>query len=373
MGFIQFVKNIFRKENQYESEMIDGIELDQIYHNRDVALDVVKRIQKLVNDQESYKPEYEVVVEELTTVEQVIQLKPSIIEEIELMSASYSESLLKKDDFRKVVDKEYPEIEYLDNFTDDLEKVIKDLKEAEDKQRVVKRDLDYLDVEKSEIIHKRKRYNSALEMLKVLLGLVGGGALIATIVFTALIYSGQDVMIPGLITSGVIVAVGLYIFVFRRYLIYEIKRGYKLDKKAVSIANKIKLKYVKNQQYLDFVYKKYKVISGEMLELRYDNFQKLMRNRERYKKLTRNLSALLGDIEHMLHQYNVLNPKYVTEHLDYFSSEKSRLLLQESLKERKDAYTGLIRKNEKEIEFMFNILKEVDEDITMEDVMDYKF
>lgn len=373
MGFIQFIKNIFNKDNHFDEEIIEGIELDQIYHDRDVALDVVKRIQKLVGDQESYKPEYEMVIEELTTVEQVIQLPGPIIAELELMSASYSESLLKKDDFRKVVDKEYPDIEYLNDFTDDLEKVIKDLKEAEEKQRVVKRDLDYLDIEKSEIIYKRKRYNSALEMLKVLLGLVGGGGLIATIVFTALIYSGQDVMMPALITSGIIIAVGLYIFVFRRYLIYEIKKGYKLDKKAVGIANKIKIKYVKNQQYLDYVYRKYKVISGEMLELRYDNFQKLMRNRERYKKLSRNLSALIGDIEHMLHKYNVLNPKYVTEHLDYFSSEKSRLMLQEGLQERKEAYTGLIRKNEKEIAFMFNILKEVDSDITMTDVMDYKF
>jgi hypothetical protein len=64
----------------------------------------------------------------------------------------------------------------------------------------------------------------------------------------------------------------LWGFVFRRYCIHEIKKNQLLYERALKLINKVKIKFVHNQQLLEFQYKKYKVNSSEVLELRYENY-----------------------------------------------------------------------------------------------------
>jgi len=372
MGLRNFFSKLFNFKTEYDEEIIEGINLEQVYENKDVAVDVVKRIQKLSKDNLSYLPEYEALVNEITTLEKVGQLPIGVLKELELMSHNYAEGMLKKDDFKKVVNQEHPEIIYLEQYKDDIDKVISALKRVEDNQRIVKRDLDILEGEKADIMYKRNRYTGALDIMKILLIATTIGAVIATIIFSGLIYKEVEILLPALITFGIIFAFGTYIYIFRRYMIYEIKKARKLDKRAVFLINKTKIKYVNNQQYLDYAYEKYRVNSCEMLELRYENLQKMNRNKERYKKLSTNINVLLDDIARLLKQYNIENPRYVVSHLDYFSSEKSRSLLIRGMVERKEEYQRLIKKNEKEIEFMFDILKEVDPDITMQEILNAK-
>lgn len=372
MGFFNWFKNLFLVKTEYEEEIVQGIDVDHIHDDLDVALDVVKRIRKIAKDNEAYKPEFNHLVEQITTLEKVSRLPKAILDDLEQMAHSYAESMLKKESFKKVVNSEHPEIVYLEQYKEDIEKVIGDLKRIEENQRIVKRDLDILEGEKADIYYKKRRFKGALIWLKYLLIGVMISTVIAGIVFTALISSGEAVLIPALITFGIVIALGLYIFIFRRYLVYEIKKAGKLDKRAIALMNKTKLKYVNNQQYLDFAYQKYRVNSCEMLELRYENLQKLKRNKERYKRLNTNIGTLLEDIAYMLKKYNIEHTDYVTDQLDYFSSKDSRDLLLRGLKDRKDEYQKLIKKNEKEINFMFDILKDVDPDISMEKIMAYR-
>jgi hypothetical protein len=369
MGLWGFISKLFKVETEFEEEIINGIDVEQVHQNKDVAIDVVKRIQKISNDNLSYLPEYKAVIEEITTLEKVDGLPSSVIKELELMSHNYAEGMLKKESFKKVVNKEHPDIVYLEQYKDDINKVIQGLKRIEENQRIVKRDLDMLEGEKADIYYKRERYGKALDVTKILLILTAIGAVIGVVIFCILIYIEVAILLPASITFGILFAVGIYIYIFRRYLIYEIKKSIKLDKRAVTLTNKTKIKYVNNQQYLDYAYEKYRVNSCEMLELRFENLQKLNRNKERYKRLNSNIGALLDDIAYLLNQYNIGNPRYIVDHLDYFSSDKSRALLFRGLNERREEYLRLIKKNEKEIKFMFGILKDVDPDITMEEIM----
>lgn len=187
-------------------------------------------------------------------------------------------------------------------------------------------------------------------------------ALILGIIF---IKKDIDIFIPSVIMIVIIAFFGLWIYIFRRYVIHEIKKNNILSQRAVELLNKIKIKYVNNKQFLDYEYKKYKVKSGDMLQDRWNMYKQNKEHRHRIHKMSSNIIILEQDIERLLLKNNINTSNYILDNINIFATKKARLEYKEQIKHDKDIIKKSIDDSNNQIKLIIKILIDVrDNDTT---------
>ena len=232
--------------------------------------------------------------------------------------------------------------------------------EHEKKLSVIKNDLYHLEGERAEIAYKNNRAIKALGFIKIMLLTTIVLTSLATLILTTLFFVYEtDVFLPSLVVIVAVSFIGLWLFVFRRYLIFELKRNQKLQKREVELTNKIKIKFVNIQQFLDYAYKKYQVNSSEMLQIRWENYQKNSKNEARLKRISNNIASLIQDMDRLLMRNNMDGGTFVSDHIDYFTSKKGRKMLEAALELEKDDVKLSYDQCDNEIYILSKLLEQI--------------
>lgn len=354
------LKMIFSKRARVEEETFRGIDLEHMFTSPKVAEDIRARVQEIIDKKKNLMPQYEKATNELTLVQRIDQLPKEEINDLEVLATLYSETLMEKDTFQKVIQNQSTVPKYLEKYKNEIPKVIKQLKEHEKRQNMIKNDLNILEGEKGEINFRSTRSQFALNFLRLALIItLIASAIVALILTTMFFVYNSNVFIPSIITVVLILFIILWIFVFRRYLIYDLKKNAKLQKRLTELNNKTKIKYVNVQQFLDYEHKKYQVNSSEMLELRWENYQQHAKNEARFKRVSNNVSTMLQDINRLLIRNNINADTYVTDHIDYFTSKKGRTMLQNALEIERQDIKKAIDQCENDILVLSRLLEEI--------------
>ncbi|HHY99853.1 MAG TPA: DUF2207 domain-containing protein, partial [Tissierellia bacterium] len=150
----------------------------------------------------------------------------------------------------------------IQKYEDEVPKILKEIQEAEEKQRRVKRDVDYLEGEKEELIYNREQLENAKIMIhKVSIGTVITFGIIA-LIFASIIMNGNNrIFIPAVITAIAAIGMGTWLYIFRRRVEYEIVKNGRMQARAVKLLNKAKIRYVYYTNFLEYEYKKFNVDS----------------------------------------------------------------------------------------------------------------
>ena len=160
------------------------------------------------------------------------------------------------------------------------------IKEAEEKQRIFRQDLAYLEGEKEELADERGRLESGLVFVhKATIGLVMMLSAVTIILIFLLVFRGTNVFFAlAVIVFMVIVLVGL-LYAFRRRIVFELAVNLKKQKRAVEFINKKVVLYAHYTNFLSYEYRKYRVSNSKMLK---DNMQEY----ELYKHITNRLDTV---------------------------------------------------------------------------------
>lgn len=348
MGFIDKFKNLLIKNTKVDEDLLSGIDIDveNMYVDKEVAIKLEKRYGQIKSEKEDKIKVYKQVVSDLAIVQKIEALPKEFKRELEKHAAIYSKSLVHKSDVQKKI-KELSNTAptYLEKHQGDIPKAIKIIKEYEEKQRLVTNDLNHLEGEKIELNYQSIRLNKAFKFLKNTMIFMLFAFSIAVLILTTLFFVyDHNILTMAIITMTSAIFFGIWTYVFRRYLIHELKKNQLLQKRAIELINKTKIKYVNNQQLLDYEYKKYKVNSSEMLELRWDNYKDNINNKKQYKSISNNMITTLQEIEKLLRKNSIDNDNYVIEKIDYFSSKKGRVSLAQSLEEEKNNISEEIKR-----------------------------
>ena len=203
--------------------------------------------------------------------------------------------------------------------------------EAEEYRRVLKQDLGYLSGEKAELEYERDFLESSLMFIrKFTIFMVTLFALAAIVMAFLFMFRGSEIVFPAAVLTIFVMVVIFIIFIFRRRVLYELKLNEKKQTRAVSLINKKTAVFAHYTNYLNFVYKKYRVRNAQMLK-------KNIKDVESYKHLTgrldnirnilyqtqdqiedflrkKNIAHLSSSIEHFAQTINVMDKKkYYTE------------------------------------------------------------
>ena len=340
------------KGRHVEEKMVSGfdIDMDRLYEDPEAAIEIQNRYIDNVKRLDKLKPKYRQYVEYVAVLERIDMLPPKVLKDLEKMCQIYSETLVQKSEFRdQIRSTEGGQNEYLEKYEDSMSKIIKMMKGHEDNQRLVKQDMAYLEAEKTELTYQSGRMGSALKFVKnafIVIAVVA--ALTALVLSTMLFINKSSILIPAMIAMVAVIAGTVWVYVFRRYLIHEINKTNKLMKRAVELTNKTKIKYINNQKVLDFQYRKYKVDSSEMLELRWENYRAKITAKTQYRNISNSIAAMITDIEDLMKKNGVDDDGLVLDHLDYFVSKQGRKILMNKLNERRDELKAEYERADKE-------------------------
>lgn len=351
-----------RKRGFVEEDILEGVDIDieGLYEDPAVALELQERYIGAIKQTDILRPKYKKAIEEITLLQRIEMLSSRAKQELEKLCQIYSETLVKKGEFKEKIKGQNQEAQrgaYLEQYEDNMEKIIEMMEGHEENQRMVKQDLAYLESEKSELLYQSRRLKKAFTFVRSAFIVVAFMTAFAAFILSVMyfVYS-IAILMPAMIAMVAVIAATVWVYVFRRYLRHEIGKNQKLMKRAVELINKTKIKYINNQKVIDYQCRKYKVDSSEMLRLRWENYNSKVMAERQYINISNSIAAMITDIEDLLNKNGIKDDGFVLDYMDYFTSKKGRRILMDRLNDKKEELMRSLKNSEKESQVLNLVL-----------------
>ncbi|WP_341877687.1 hypothetical protein [Defluviitalea saccharophila] len=309
-------------------------ELMDIAHKK---IDLLKELQEVTKEEKELERFKLLTAEDLRKIRKLLFDHKAIEDEKESLKGR----LISKNRILNTIQK----------YEDEVPKILKEIQEAEEKQRRVKRDVDYLEGEKEELIYNREQLENAKIMIhKVSIGTVITFGIIA-LIFASIIMNGNNrIFIPAVITAIAAIGMGTWLYIFRRRVEYEIVKNGRMQARAVKLLNKAKIRYVYYTNFLEYEYKKFNVDSLEQLERNWELYKKNKHHEKRYRSINSTMSRIEDEVLDILENRGI--------HVNYFDDIKQW----SSVEERKKILMALQQEKEA-LESKLDFLDTYQEDI----------
>lgn len=259
---------------------------------------------------EDLKKEYQVVTSYLTDIQRIeelpIDMANEIIENakrIEMMDKNrhtylQSEELLSMEQYKIIA-----------RLEDEVPDTIKTLYEMEQRDAMLKNDMGHLEGEKESLKYRRRDCSVGIDRLRGALGTV---LILFFITALALVWFGLSTRANVTMYALIIAAVVMIIFAacYAKYVDYknEIKESDAKLKRAVSLLNKVKAKYVNNTNTLDYIYEKYGVNSSKELEYVWAQYDTMNKDAMRYTQANNDFRVYCDQLVKRLERIGVKDP-----------------------------------------------------------------
>lgn len=259
---------------------------------------------------EDLKKEYQVVTSYLTDIQRIEELPIDIATEIienakriEMLDKNrhtylQSENLLTMEQYKT-----------LTRLEDEVPDTIKTLYEMEQRDSMLKNDMGHLEGEKESLKYRRRDCSVGIDRLRGILGTV---LVLFMVTAMGVIWYGlstrTNVVMPAMIIAAVVMLV--FALCYAKYVDYksEIKEADAKVKRAVSLLNKVKAKYINNTSTLDYIYDKYGVHSSKELEYMWAQYDIMNKDAMRYSQANNDFRVYCDQLVKRLEQIGVKDP-----------------------------------------------------------------
>lgn len=256
---------------------------------------------------EDAKMEYQMVTCYLTDI-QIIESLPSEQKE-EVIGLAKKIIVLEQDrnDFRnsekKLSNRQYA---YLQSQEESMGSILKSLYEDERYYQMVRQDMHHLEGEKGALTYDRNMLKGKIHSFHKVakLGIVYVSALLLLLVLYGYMYQKQiDFLTLTLVSLSA--AGAAYLFFSYRKAIYDLKVTEAKLNKAITLLNRIKLKYVNISSRLEYAYEKHMVHSAQELNHQFNLFQSMKKDREIYQKTSEKFYKANTELITLLQNYHL--------------------------------------------------------------------
>ncbi len=259
---------------------------------------------------EDLKKEYQVVTSYLTDIQRIEELPIDIATElidtakrIEMLDKNrhtylQSENLLTMEQYKTMAKLE-----------DEVVDTIKTLNEMEHRDAMLKNDMGHLEGEKESLKFRRRDCSVGIDRLRAALGTVLVlFFLTAVVVIWYGLSTRANVTIPALVIGAIVMVV--FAACYAKYIDYkmEIKETDAKVKRAVSLLNKVKAKYINNTSTLDYIYEKYGVHSSKELEYMWAQYDTMNKDAMRYSQANTDFRVYCDQLVKRLEKIGVKDP-----------------------------------------------------------------
>ena len=245
----------------------------------DEALDIVSDRVVLINRLKS-------VEERMAEVESYGKLSDEDVEDLKELLARYSSLAKDSNALKYQVTSFDANLIRMEKLGESAEKNMPEIKYAEERQRIFKQDISYLEGEKMVLEHASERLKNAIDFVYkfsiAMVFLFGGLSLL--MIFLYIFRNVQTMPAISAMLVFVIIIAGL-LYALRNRLKYELALNYKKQSRAIEILNKKVVVYAHFTNYLNYEYRKFKVRNSEMLANNLHDYSN-------YRHLTKRLDSL---------------------------------------------------------------------------------
>lgn len=271
--------------NEYSDDNIEKVSAGNRTENeRQNVRDFCEQLVDSVTHMEEAKTEYRIVTEYLSDIQRIEELPVDMAKKL----IGTSEQIVRLDKERQTyVESEnlLPPEQYniMSTYEGDIIDTIKKLNEMEMRDSMLKSDMGHLEGEKEDLKYNRLDDADKIEHLR---------GIIITILVLFLLTSGflcvyafmtkTSVTLYALITGAVAMICFAIFYVRYSNLKREINDTDAKVNRAISLLNKVKVKYINNTNALDYIYAKYDINSSKELEYRYELYNTMVRDEKKY-------------------------------------------------------------------------------------------
>lgn len=355
MGLLNTVKDIFTKtevtEETFEYESIeDFLEKQAKQRNGEQEDDIAFKCDQIVDatyQMEDLRAEYDMVTSYFTDIQTIEELPQNIKQEIMNIAQkiAYLENetsqFLHSDD--RISDENFRMIQGIENLTE----VFGQLKDLEDMDMKIKRDLKNLEAEKN----SQEYLQDSIEerQAKIRMFLIGFGAVSVLLVVTLAvvgILADTNLVIPILLILLVIAGMAALSVITYRNMSYEFKMSQMRENRAINLMNKVKIKYINNTSTLDYLYSKYNIKSLRELEYLYDQYLIMVDEVRQYQKTAGDLREFSDNLSKLLFAHGVKDPDIWTKQFLALIDNREMVEVKHSLNVRRQKLREQIAYNE---------------------------
>lgn len=368
MGFFKRRKDQKRLEKVLEDVQISGgLESLSDQSPAGTMIERCERVMENAREIDDGKKEYYIVTSYLNDIELIENLAPDQAEEIQKAADYVAKLNLARDQFlntsKKISDAQFQMIQRQE---DQIPDAIKNLRSNEEYQTTVKRDMQYLEgekheweIQKKDLKRLRKRLRQASFML---LFTVLTAAVLLIVLEKGFYYELQYAWI-GVITAA---------FLGAAYIVLRLESSRRDSRQAevninyaITLLNKVKIKYVNITNAVDYVHEKYHVRDSREFEYQWDLYQEAMREQEKYRKTNEDLNYYYEKLVRLLKKCELYDSRVWIEQPQALVDQKEMVEIKHNLLVRRQklrskiAYNlDIVKKERREIDRLMKLHNE---------------
>jgi len=271
--------------------------IDEIIALCDEGLDIVSDRMVLID-------RLKVIEEKLEEVESYNNLNDDEVEDLKEMLSRYLSLSRDSNALKYQVTSFDKSLTKMENLASEAPKAINEIKYAEERQKIFKKDISYLAGEKMVLEHDNERLQNAIDFVyKFTIAMVMFFSGTTVLMVFLYIFQNVQTMLIMAVMLVLIIVVTALLYSLRIRLKHELALNYKKQKRAVELLNKKTVVYAHFTNFLNYEYKKFKVRNADMLSNNLTDYN-------HYKHLTKRLDSLRSSL------YNV------EQSLEFFLKEK---------------------------------------------------
>ena len=355
MSLLTNVKDFFTKaeitEETFEYESIDSFLAKRQAQEGGEQEDITYKCDQIVDatyQMEDLRAEYDMVTSYFSDIQTIEELpadvRAQIVEiarKITLLENETS-AFLHSDD--RISDENFRMIQGLEP---ELTELFGRLKELEDMDEKIKRDMKHLEAEKNSLEYTQEVIGEKQAKLRTFLMGFGVAAAITVLALSAISIAAEtSLLIPILIILFVVAGMAALSIVVYKNLSYEFKLCEVKENRAIGLMNKVKIKYVNNTSTLEYLYSKYRIKSLRELEYLYDQYLIMVDEVRKYQRTTGNLREFSDALSKILYAHGVKDPDIWTKQSMALVDRREMVEVKHSLNVRRQKLREQIAYNE---------------------------
>lgn len=308
-----------------------------ILDERQAVSDFCEQLIDVTAHMEEIKKEYRVVTNYLTDIQRIEELPVEAAEDINATAQmivqldadrqSYleSEKLLPLEQYNTMA-----------AYEDEVFDTIKKLNEMEMRDSMLKSDMGHLEGEKESLKYVRADDSDRIERLRgVIITILVLFLLTSTGLFVYAASAKKAVTLYALAVGAV--AVIAFAIAYVRYVDIrkEAKEAEAKLNRAISLLNKVKVKYINNINTMEYIYRKYGIHSCKELEYRNELYQKMVRDEKRFDRADNDLRVQQERLQKKLDRIGVRDTSVWVSQVHAFIERSELSGIKEALMERR--------------------------------------
>ncbi len=198
--------------------------------------------------------------------------------------------------------KNNPALRIIETYQREIPDLINEIQTTESNQRYAQQDILYLENERDYLYDYRETLIAGYRALKfVAIGLVIILGIISLGLLTMVQALRQNIFILSSIVTIVALFFGFAILIFKDRIEYELEKNEAMQKKAMKLLNRAKIRYFHHTNYLNFQYRKLGIENVNQLQGHYKRYLKNKNNEIQYQGLNKKLREIEDQVFDILY------------------------------------------------------------------------